>query len=80
MTESEAYASRSINIPDLFAFGILYFLAICYRKRTDWHSRFMIATIFPIVGAALVRIFIRYFDISTTTAFSRYHTYQMGFA
>ena len=70
MTEVEANASLSVNIPDFFAFGILYFLAIRYRKRTDWHSRFMIATIFPIIGAALVRIFIRYFDISSTTAFS----------
>ncbi len=70
MTQVEAYANMSANIPDFFAFALLYGLAIYYRKKTDWHARFMIATIFPIIGAAIVRILMRNFGVSSPMAFS----------
>lgn len=65
MTEVEALAAISVSIPDFFAFAFLYGLAIYYRKKADWHSRYMIATIFPIIGAAIVRILRRNFGITT---------------
>jgi hypothetical protein len=70
MTEVEALANLSVNIPDFFAFALLYGLAIYYRKNTDWHARFMIATIFPIIGAAIVRILMRNFGMASPMAFS----------
>jgi hypothetical protein len=70
MTQVEAYANMSVNIPDFFAFALIYGLAIYYRKKTDWHSRYMIATIFPIIGAAVVRIFMRNFGVSAQDAFA----------
>lgn len=65
----DGLAGLSVNIPDYFAFAILYSLAIIYRKNTDWHSRFMLSTAFVIIGAAFVRIFIRNLGIEPQTAF-----------
>lgn len=65
MTQVEAYANMSTNIPDFFAFALIYGLAIYYRKKTDWHSRYMIATIFPIIGAAVARILRRNFGMTS---------------
>jgi hypothetical protein len=69
MTETEALASLSVNVPDFFAFGILYILGIYYRKKTDLHARYMIATTFPIIGAAGVRILMRNFGVTSAVAF-----------
>lgn len=65
----DALAGLSVNVPDYFAFAILYSLAIIYKKNTDWHSRFMISTTFVVIGAAFVRILIRNFGIESQTAF-----------
>jgi hypothetical protein len=73
MTEVEAYASLSVNIPDFFAFSILYILAIYYRKKTDWHARYMIASVLPIIGAAFVRILMRNFSVPQPDAFAWVH-------
>lgn len=66
---ADGLAGLSVNIPDYFAFAILYLLAIIYRKNTDWHARFMISTTFVVIGAAFVRILIRNFGIESQTAF-----------
>lgn len=65
----ESYASLSVNIPDFFAFSILYVLAVYFRKKTDWHARYMIATSFPIMGAAFVRVLMRNLEVPRNTAF-----------
>lgn len=70
MSVVESFAGLSVNIPDFFAFALLFGLGIYFRKKTEWHSRFMLATLFPIFGAALVRILIRYFGMSPASAFN----------
>jgi hypothetical protein len=69
MSLLEANAGLSVNIPDFFAFSILYLLAILYKNKPDLHGRYMVTTLFPIIGAALVRIAMRYFDVSKDDAF-----------
>ncbi len=69
MSLPEAYASLAVNISDFFAFSILYGLALYYKKYTDFHARYMIATSLPIMGAAIVRVMMRYFEIPKATAF-----------
>jgi hypothetical protein len=54
----EAYAIMVLNIRGLFAFAILYALAMYNRKRTPYHMRYMIGTgllaIGPGFGRALI--------------------------
>jgi hypothetical protein len=50
-------------------FVILYILAICYRKYTPYHMRYMIATSLAIVGAAVRRIFTKLLGMSGPDAF-----------
>lgn len=69
MSATDAYASLSVNIPDFFAFSILYVLAVYFRKKSDWHARYMIATSFPIMGAAFVRVLMRNLEVPRNTAF-----------
>lgn len=70
MSAVEANASLSVNIPDFFAFGLLYTLAIYFKNKPDIHGRYMVTTLFPIIGAALVRIVMRYFDMPKDLAFN----------
>ncbi len=70
MELTDAYAAMSVNIPDIVAFPVLYILAVYYRKNTAWHSRFMISTLLPIIGAALTRILTRYFQLVQETSIS----------
>lgn len=44
------------NLLDPFMFVVYYGLAIYYRRKQAWHSRFMILTITSFIGPALVRL------------------------
>jgi hypothetical protein len=48
----------ALNLPDIFAFGALYILAIINKKNSTYHMRYMIATAFlmlsPGVGRAMI--------------------------
>lgn len=44
------------NLFDLPVFIVFYGLAIYYRKKTAYHSRFMIMTILPFINPALARL------------------------
>lgn len=70
MSIVEANTSLSVNIPDFFAFGLLYLLAIYFKNKPDIHGRYMVTTLFPIIGAALVRIGMRYFGMPKDLAFN----------
>lgn len=50
-------------------FVALYLLAIYNKKRTPYHMRYMIATSLAIVGAAIRRIFTKFFDMGGPDAF-----------
>ena len=44
------------NIIDLSIFVLLFALAIIYKRKTAWHSRFMILTVLPFIGAPAARL------------------------
>lgn len=46
----------------LLAFGLVWGLAILYRKRTPLHMRFMISTTFAVGSAIVFRIILNWFD------------------
>jgi len=60
-TSSEEIFSRQSNTwMQIFMFVLFYALAISYRKHTDRHMRFMIATAIVMSGPAMSRIIFNY--------------------
>jgi uncharacterized membrane protein len=47
----------TLSVCSILHFALTYGLAICYRRRTDVHGRFMIATGLILLGPALLRVF-----------------------
>jgi hypothetical protein len=50
----------ALNLPDIFAFGALYILAIINKKNSAYHMRYMIATSFLMLGPGVGRAMIIY--------------------
>lgn len=52
---------QALVLMSALAFGILYFLAIKNKARSDLHARYMVCTLFPIITPVTDRIISRYF-------------------
>ena len=59
-----AVAHLSLNFPNIIFFALLYSLAIYYRKRSALHIPFMCGTGILLIGPALFRILINYFEFT----------------
>ena len=64
LPHEERIAMIALSIPYLFAFAILYSLAIINRKDTYKHMRYMIGTSFLMIAPGLGRGLIIYFNNS----------------
>ncbi|MCO5935899.1 hypothetical protein NAF17_10120 [Mucilaginibacter sp. RB4R14] len=53
-------AGLALNLPDIFAFGALYILAIVHKSNSAYHMRYMIATAFLMLGPGVGRAMIIY--------------------
>ena len=60
ITKEQNIASLALNLPDIFAFGALYTLAMFYKKNSAFHMRYMIATAFLMLGPGVGRAMIIY--------------------
>ena len=67
---SDAIAELALNIPAIFAFIILYALAVLNTKRTYHHMRYMIGTALLMIGPGLGRALIIYFEMPPPVAVS----------
>lgn len=59
----QAIAEIALNIPALFAFALLYGLAIREKKRPLIHMRYMLGTSLLLIGPGLGRALIIYFHV-----------------
>ena len=50
----------TISVLSIFAFGLLFGLAIAYRRQPQLHARFMVGTGLTLIGAGLLRIFLNW--------------------
>jgi len=66
--QAAAVAHLALNLPNIAFFAVLYLLAIYYKHRTELHMRFMVSTVFVLVGPGLARAMIGYMDFSPTDA------------
>lgn len=57
----DVMANQSITWMQIVLFAIFYSLAIYFRKRTDWHMRFMIGTAILMLGPPMNRMLFYYF-------------------
>lgn len=46
----------TVNIFDVSMFVFFYALAIIYKRKTTWHTRFMILTVIPFISPAAARL------------------------
>jgi len=46
----------AVNIFDVSLFILFYTLAIMYKRKTSWHTRFMILTVVPFISPASARL------------------------
>jgi len=58
----------ALNLPDIFAFGALYILAIVNKKNTAYHMRYIIGTSLLLIGPGIGRAFIIYGGMAFPTA------------
>lgn len=61
MTRNEQMREKNLivftaNIVDISIFIFLYTLAINYKRKTSWHTRFMILTALPFISPAAARL------------------------
>ena len=68
LPHEERIAGIALSIPFMFAFAILYSLAIINRKNTYQHMRYMIGTSFLMIGPAVGRALIIYYQNSLQDA------------
>lgn len=47
----------TISMTSIFAFGLVYALAIYYRRQPHLHARYMVGTGLMLIGAGILRIF-----------------------
>lgn len=59
-TEMFALRLSFADFVSVLAFGISYFLALKFRHSVEHHSRYMLATIFPLIPPSIARIFAAY--------------------
>jgi hypothetical protein len=71
----QAIAGIALNIPALFAFAILYGLAIWKKKKSRIHMRYMLGTSLLMIGPGLGRALIVYFNVPFPDAVS--YTYYL---
>ena len=67
------YRLAFIDALTLLGFGVLYFLAIYFRKHLKLHARFMVSTIFGPLNPALTRVF---FIMGLASSFDQSLTYS----
>jgi hypothetical protein len=63
LPKEQVIGNITIAIPALIGFGIIYLMAIFYRKNTPYHMRFMIGTALLVIGPSLARILIINFEL-----------------
>ena len=68
--QAAAFAHLALNFPNIVFFAVLYLLAIFYKHRTELHMRFMVSTVFVLVGPGLARALIGQMDLSLPDAVS----------
>lgn len=56
------YYFSALMFNALVVFALFYGLAILWRKKATWHSRWMVCTIFPLITPATDRIIYKYAD------------------
>ena len=66
--QTAAVAHLALNFPNIVFFAVLYLLAIFYKHRTELHMRFMVSTVFVLVGPGLARALIGYMHFSLADA------------
>lgn len=49
---------------DIVVFGVLVGAALYYRKRSDWHKRFMLSATIILLGAPMFRLIIHFIGIA----------------
>jgi hypothetical protein len=64
VSKEENIGGMALNIPDIIAFGALYFLAMVNKKNTAYHMRYMIATSLLMLGPGTGRVLIIYGGMS----------------
>ena len=67
------YRLAFIDAVTLIGFGVLYVLAIYFRKNLKLHARFMVSTIFGPLNPALTRVF---FILGLASSFDQSLTYS----
>lgn len=58
----------SVDLPDIFIFGLFYVLAIIYRKKSASHLRYMIGTSLLMIGSGVGRAMIIFGGLTFPTA------------
>lgn len=56
------YYFSALMFNALVVFALFYGLAILWRKKAAWHSRWMVCTVFPLITPATDRIIYKYAD------------------
>ena len=54
----------ALDVPDIFAFGAFYILALIHKNNTPYHMRYMIATSLLMLGPGIGRTFFIYGEMS----------------
>jgi hypothetical protein len=76
----EKIAEIALSLPYIFAFGILYSLAIVNRKNTYYHLRYMIGTSLLMIGPGLGRALIVYYNYTLPEAVEVHNYVIIGIA
>lgn len=63
VSPQQAIAGTALNIPAVFAFAVLYGLAIWKKKKSRIHMRYMLGTSLLMIGPGLGRVLIVYFNV-----------------
>lgn len=58
----------SLNLFGAIMFGVPFIAAIYYRKRADWHKRFMLCATLGLLGAPILRLILLSADVEFPTA------------
>ena len=64
VSKEENIAVLALNIPSIFYFGLLFTLAMIYKKEAAYHIRFMIANALFVFGPGIGRALIIYGGVS----------------
>lgn len=74
LSHEEKIAEIALTFPYIFAFGILYSLAIINRRNTYHHLRYMIGTSILMIGPGLGRALMVYYNYTLSEAV-QFHNY-----